>query len=137
MDLSTRPLSDVSDAMSRLIPDFDIDTAVGVQLDVVGEWVGRSRRVATPVTGIYFSWDTERVGWDQGFGRAHMTQTTGLSISSDEIYRLMLKVKVAINNWDGQNDSLPPILDAALARIRDPNGYCRQPGYVDFYLDTR
>ncbi|WP_159310604.1 DUF2612 domain-containing protein, partial [Klebsiella pneumoniae] len=35
VDLSTRPLSDVSDAMSRLIPDFDIDTAVGVQLDVV------------------------------------------------------------------------------------------------------
>ncbi|MGV1270971.1 DUF2612 domain-containing protein, partial [Klebsiella pneumoniae] len=34
---------------------------------------------------------------------------------SDEIYRLMLKVKVAINNWDGQNDSLPPILDTALA----------------------
>jgi hypothetical protein len=27
----------------------------------------------------------------------------------------MLKVKVAINNWDGQNDSLPSILDAALA----------------------
>lgn len=76
------PLSDVSDAMSGLIPEFDIDTAAGVQLDVVGEWVGRSRRVATPVTGIYFSWDTERVGWDQGAGRDHMTQTTVLSIQA-------------------------------------------------------
>ena len=80
MNLSTRPLIDVSSTMSGLVTAFDIDTAVGVQLDVVGEWVGRSRRVATPVTGIYFSWDTERVGWDRGFGGDHMTQTTVLSI---------------------------------------------------------
>ncbi|HIH5711774.1 TPA: DUF2612 domain-containing protein [Escherichia coli] len=115
VDLSTRPLSDVSDAMSRLIPDFDIDTAVGVQLDVVGEWVGRSRRVATPVTGIYFSWDTERVGWDQGIWQGPYDPNDGFIDLSDEIYRLILKVKVAINNWDGRNDSLPPILDAATA----------------------
>ena len=106
VDLSTRPLSDVSDAMSRLIPDFDIDTAVGVQLDVVGEWVGRSRRVATPVTGIYFSWDTERVGWDQGVWQGPYDPNDGFIDLSDEIYRLMLKVKVAINNWDGQNQDM-------------------------------
>lgn len=115
VDLSTRPLRDVSDAMSGLIPEFDIDTAVGVQLDVVGEWVGRSRRVSTPVTGIYFSWDTERVGWDQGVWQGPYDPNDGFIDLSDEIYRLMLKVKVAINNWDGQNDTLPPILDAALA----------------------
>ncbi len=97
--------------MSRLIPDFDIDTAVGVQLDVVGEWVGRSRRSHTGNRDL-FSWDTERVGWDQGGGRAH-DPNDGFIDLSDEIYRLMLKVKV--NNWDGQNDSLPPILDTALA----------------------
>ncbi|HGG5994045.1 TPA: phage protein [Salmonella enterica subsp. diarizonae serovar 61:r:z53] len=33
---------------------------------------------------------------------------------SDETYRIVLKTKIAINNWDGRNDSLPPILDAAL-----------------------
>lgn len=80
VDLSTRPLSDVSDAMSRLIPDFDIDTAVGVQLDVVGEWVGRSRRVATPVTGIYFRGTPSGLAGTRGSGKAHMTQTTVLSI---------------------------------------------------------
>ncbi|HHE3086457.1 TPA: DUF2612 domain-containing protein [Escherichia coli] len=115
VDLSTRPLSDVSDAMSRLIPDFDIDTAVGVQLDVVGEWVGRSRRVDTPVTGIYFSWDTERVGWDQGIWQGPYDPDSGYTTLSDETYRIILKAKIAINNWDGRNDSLPPILDAATA----------------------
>ncbi|HBU1390013.1 TPA: DUF2612 domain-containing protein, partial [Klebsiella pneumoniae] len=33
---------------------------------------------------------------------------------SDEVYRLVLKVKIAINNWNGQNDTLPEILDNAL-----------------------
>jgi hypothetical protein len=28
---------------------------------------------------------------------------------------VILKAKIAINNWDGQNDTLPPILDTALA----------------------
>lgn len=34
---------------------------------------------------------------------------------SDETYRVILKAKIAINNWDGRNDSLPAILDAATA----------------------
>lgn len=62
VDLSTRPLSDVSDAMSRLIPDFDIDTAVGVQLDVVGEWVGRfPSRGYTGNRDLFFV--GHRAGW--------------------------------------------------------------------------
>lgn len=115
IDLSTRPLTDVSTAVSELNSAFDIDTAVGVQLDAVGEWVGRSRRVATPISGIYFSWDTEFVGWDQGVWQGPYDPNDGFIDLSDEIYRLMLKVKIAINNWDGQNDSLPPILNSALA----------------------
>lgn len=34
---------------------------------------------------------------------------------SDEVYRLVLKVKIAINHWNGQNDTLPDILDSALS----------------------
>ncbi|MEF4795252.1 DUF2612 domain-containing protein, partial [Escherichia coli] len=30
-------------------------------------------------------------------------------------YRVILKAKIAINNWDGRNDSLPAILDTATA----------------------
>ena len=43
-------------------------------------------------------------------------QTCALPIYlSDETYRVILKAKIAINNWDGRNDSLPAILDAATA----------------------
>lgn len=40
------------------------------------------------------------------------THTTDPSLS-DETYRIILKAKIAINNWVGRNDSLPPILDVA------------------------
>lgn len=33
---------------------------------------------------------------------------------SDDTYRIVLKAKIAINSWDGQNDSLPAILETAL-----------------------
>ncbi|MFZ5191013.1 DUF2612 domain-containing protein, partial [Enterobacter roggenkampii] len=39
----------------------------------------------------------------------------GYTTLSDETYRIVLKAKIAINNWDGRNDSLPPFLDAATA----------------------
>ncbi|MEF0411055.1 DUF2612 domain-containing protein, partial [Escherichia coli] len=66
IDLSTRPLIDVSSTMSGLVTAFDIDTAVGVQLDTLGLWIGRSRIVSQPISGVYFSWDTDGLGYDQG-----------------------------------------------------------------------
>lgn len=40
---------------------------------------------------------------------------SGYTSLSDDTYRVILKAKIAINNWDGRNDSLPPIIDAATA----------------------
>ncbi|HFZ2301801.1 TPA: DUF2612 domain-containing protein [Klebsiella aerogenes] len=115
VDLSTRPLIDISQTMTGMISAFDIDTAVGKQLDILGEWIGRKRRVNTPISGVYFSWDTEKLGWDQGVWQGPFDPDDGFLDLSDEVYRLVLKVKIAINHWNGQNDTLPPILDSALA----------------------
>ncbi|EKC9589534.1 DUF2612 domain-containing protein [Escherichia coli] len=41
VDLMTRPLIDVAAATRGLITAFDIDSAVGVQLDILGLWIGR------------------------------------------------------------------------------------------------
>ncbi|CAM3711630.1 hypothetical protein BS639_17245 [Rouxiella silvae] len=114
VDLSTRPLTDVGTAITSLIAAFDIDTAVGNQLDIIGLWVGRSRRVSTPITGVYFSWDTERVGWDQGGWQGPYDPDDGVIDLSDEIYRLVLKVKIAINSWNGQNDSIQEFISGML-----------------------
>lgn len=115
VDLSTRPLTDVSTALGRLITAFDIDTAVGVQLDILGEWIGRTRYVSVPISGIYFSFDTDGLGFDQGVWQGPYDPDTGFTALSDETYRVILKAKIAINNWNGQNDTLPPILDNALS----------------------
>ncbi|MEN0630636.1 DUF2612 domain-containing protein [Phytobacter ursingii] len=114
VDLSTRPLLDTSTSLNSLITAFDIDTAVGVQLDILGEWIGRSRYVAVPISGIYFSWDTDGLGYDQGVWQGPYDPDNGYTALSDETYRVILKAKIAINSWNGQNDTLPPILDTAL-----------------------
>ncbi|MGC0926167.1 DUF2612 domain-containing protein [Pantoea agglomerans] len=114
VDLSTRPLTDVSTAMHGLISAFDIDEGIGVQLDALGEWIGRSRIVSQPISGVYFSFDTDGLGWDQGVWQGPYDPDAGYTSLSDDTYRIILKAKITINSWDGQNDSLPPILEAAL-----------------------
>jgi len=81
---------------------FDIDFAVGKQLDIIGEWVGVSRRISTPITGVYFSWDdTELTGWDSGTWQGEFDPTSGLQDLPDDSYRTLLKAKIAANKWDG------------------------------------
>lgn len=115
VDLSTRPLTDASTALQGLITAFDIDEAIGVQLDVLGEWIGRTRIVSQPISGVYFSFDTDGLGWDQGVWQGPYDPDAGFTSLSDDTYRIVLKAKIAINNWNGQNDTLPPILETALA----------------------
>lgn len=114
LDLSTRSLTDTSVAIRGLVSAFDIDEAVGVQLDALGEWIGRSRIVSQPISGVYFSLDTAGLGWDQGVWQGPYDPDAGYTSLSDDTYRIILKAKIAINNWDGTNDSLPQILDTAL-----------------------
>ncbi|WP_165431831.1 DUF2612 domain-containing protein [Atlantibacter hermannii] len=115
IDLITRPLSDVASAVTGLVTAFDIDHAVGVQLDILGRWIGRSRIVSEPISGVYFCWDTDGLGYDQGIWQGPYDPDTGYTTLSDDTYRIILKAKIAINMWDGQNDSLPAILDTATA----------------------
>lgn len=115
IELSTRPLIDVATQMQSLLAAFDIDNAMGEQLDILGEWIGRTRTVIQPIVGIYFAFDTDDVGLDQGVWQRTYDPDSGFVDLSDEAYRVILKTKIAINQWDGQNDSLPTILDFATA----------------------
>jgi hypothetical protein len=45
---------DLQNLLMGLPAAFDVDTAVGVQLDQVGVRVGISRAVPTPIVGAYF-----------------------------------------------------------------------------------
>lgn len=115
IDLITRPFTDIVKAQENFIREFDLDKAVGVQLDVVGEWVGRGRNVSVPITNVYFSWDTEGLGWDQGSWKGPFYPDAGFTQLSDDVYRMVLKAQIAINTWDGTIGHLEDILEIIFA----------------------
>jgi hypothetical protein len=89
-------------SLEALLAAFDIDSAVGVQLDIIGVWVGRDRNIATPLEDVYFTWDdTDATGWDSGVWRGEFDPDTGLTSLPDDSYRVLLKAKIAANHWDG------------------------------------
>ncbi len=102
VDLMTRPLIDVAAATRGLITAFDIDSAVGVQLDILGLWIGRSRVVSQPISGVYFSWDTDGLGYDQGYGRDHTILIPDTCTSAMKLIVSFLKRRLRlITGMDG------------------------------------
>ena len=60
------PMIAVQNLIASLPDAFDLDTAIGAQLDAVGIWIGRNRNIDVPITNVYFSWDIDGLGWEQG-----------------------------------------------------------------------
>lgn len=88
-----QPIADINTCVAGLNEDFDIDSAVGVQLDAVGLILGQSRI---------------------------MPFQPSMSVSpilDDDTYRVLLYAKRGINTWNGKIQSLYP-----LWRILFPTG---------------
>jgi len=81
---------------------FDLDLAVGAQLDVVGLWIGRSRVVNVPLPNIYVTFDVTGLGFD-GPGILFGGNDSAFSTVSlpDAQYRTYLRATAANNQWDG------------------------------------
>jgi hypothetical protein len=81
---------------------FDLDYAVGAQLDAVGEWIGQSRIITIALASVFFTWDgPANLGWDGGVWKQRFDDTTTQFSLPDEDYRLLLRAKIAANSWDG------------------------------------
>ncbi|GLQ96487.1 DUF2612 domain-containing protein [Dyella mobilis] len=91
---------------------FDLDNAVGPQLDAVGAWVGISRNVNVPIDNVYFSWDETGVGWDQGVWMGPSDPSTGVTVLDDGTYLQVIQAKIGANNWDGTLGSVVPLYNA-------------------------
>lgn len=96
-----KPVQGVADLLDDMRTIFDLDTAIGQQLDATGIRIGRTRYLKTPLEGIYFSWNEKGVGWQEGIWKGLYDPDTGLIRLPDDIYRTLLKAKVAANQWDG------------------------------------
>lgn len=79
---------DITNCLAGMSGNFDIDYAVGAQLDVIGIIVGVNRRVNFQPSGSVSP------------------------ILDDATYRLLLKATIANNQWDGTIGSLYPIWSA-------------------------
>lgn len=96
-----QPYVDNINLLRNFVNLFDLDQAVGQQLDMVGVWIGVTRNIAIPLTGVYFSFNTSGLGFNQGTWFGIGDSASGLTVLSDGQYRLLLRAKIASNHWDG------------------------------------
>jgi hypothetical protein len=107
---AVQPFVDIQDCLNIINASFDIDEAIGAQLDVIGEWLGLSRDLQIPITNLFFSWDTIDLGWDEGIWYYTYEVTTNTVALSDDIYRAALKLRAAYCGFDGTVGALQSLL---------------------------
>lgn len=102
---------------------FDLDIAAGQQLDFIGQWIGLGRRLSLPISGVFFSFDTPGLGFDQGVWFNSSYASEGITSLDDGTYRIMLRAKAAANQWDGSlgdaNAKLAEIFTGGSVEIED------------------
>lgn len=108
----TQPMVDLMSVLGSMPGKFDLDSAVGVQLDDIGRWVGISRIIRTPLTDVYFSLDSDGLGFDQGIWKGPFDPDTGLTTLDDDTYRLVIRAKIGANHWDGTMEGSVAILNS-------------------------
>lgn len=115
----TGDFSGTRDQLLDFVALFDLDSAVGAQLDVIGEWVGIGRGVAVPISGVYFSFDIDGLGFDQGVWKGPFDPDTGITELPDDIYRILIRAKIGANRWDGSMAGWKAIVDQVFAPETD------------------
>ena len=108
----------IQDQVAEFINDFDLDFAIGVQLDKVGLWIGQSRFINEPIRGVYFTWGT-RVdeGWGNSIWKPLDAPAFNIVELNDDDYRALLKSKILSNNWDGSIEQAYAILQTAFVAV--------------------
>ena len=111
----TDPLYGLQELLETMRAAFDVDSAVGGQLDRTGEWIGRSRHLRLELDDVYFEWGREAVGWARGSWKGLYDPETGMVRLPDETYRLLLKAKIGANRWDGTVPGAYEVWESAFA----------------------
>jgi hypothetical protein len=112
VSLSVAPMVQVQSLLTSMVPIFDLSTPpVGDQLDIIGKWVGVSRTIDVPISGVFFQWDAASpVCWDQGIWAT--PDTTTVTTLPDYAYLNLILGTIAANNWDGTTNGAYAIWDS-------------------------
>ncbi|WP_066922806.1 DUF2612 domain-containing protein [Methylobacterium sp. CCH5-D2] len=113
--LSVAPAVAVGNAVLDLPRAFDIDEAVGVQLDAVGAWEGYTRFLSYPLPNNWFSFGDAARGFGRGLWYVATDPQTGITRLTDDTYRDLLRAKAVLNRWDGTVSGAAEVYDAFFA----------------------
>ena len=108
---------DLQNVLLAIPEDYDLDTAVGSQLDVDGQWIGLSRILRAPVVGVYFSFGIAGQGFSEGVWKSTNDPTYGLVTLDDDTYRMLLIAKARANTCDGSLAVIQEILQDMFAQF--------------------
>ncbi|PVZ79358.1 DUF2612 domain-containing protein [Serratia sp. S1B] len=111
ISLISQPFIDIQNATEQQVLDFDLDRAVGKQLDALGLWIGIGRNIKIPIEGVYFSLNIDDIGFNQGIWRGEF-DSDGLTRLDDDSYRTLLRAKIAANHWNGTTETLSDVYQA-------------------------
>lgn len=117
VDLVAGALGSITDTTLSLIDKFDVDQAVGDQLDIIGLWAGIDRQQRIPIADAFFSWNTADLGWQQANWKGPFEAVEGITTLDDATYRAVILAKIGSNYWEGTNKQLNEIGGTALLDV--------------------
>ena len=89
---------------------YDVDAAIGEQLDVIAKWVGATRANTVPLDGIAFTWDSApEKGWDNGCWEG----VAGFDELPDDLFRAIIKAKIVANSGRGDKETAYRVIETA------------------------
>ena len=107
----TEPFAVARERLADMPTAYDIDFAEGAQLDAVGVRVGLARKLNLRISDVFFAFDdVDGVGFDLGIWKEPRDSTIGITELGDDIYRKLLKAKVALNQYGGKNEDVEAML---------------------------
>ena len=136
-------IGDINEAVQEINASFNLNTAGGAQLDVVGQWVGQPRIIPNVLLTGYFGFSDDQAAL--GFGDLTNPSIGGIWYSlgdsyatttalNDEPYRLAIKARIVRNQSHGRISDL----ENALSFVFDANAHIVDTGNysINIVVDT-
>ena len=125
----TKPVLEARLGLADMINRYDVDLAEGKQLDAIGVRVGVNRRLRLRISDVFFAFDdVGGVGFDLGVWKTPRDDAYGVTELSDNVYRMLIKAKIALNQYRGTNESVKELLELVMSAF---NVTSAQWSYVD------
>ena len=124
----TEPVLNARQDLAYMIKQYDLDLAEGTQLDAIGVRVGVTRQLKLRITDVFFAFDdVDGIGFDLGIWKTPRDDTYGITELSDEVYRVLLKAKIALNQYGGKNEALDDLLRLDVYKRQLPRRLLESP----------